>query len=372
MKKISLITLHSVQNYGSVLQTYASQRTLEALGYQVEVADYVRENNLRENLVKTGLANSRFWNRNAVARGLYTLLKRRSLYKRYDLFDAFLKRYIHLSPLRYHTDEDFRASPPQADIYCTGSDQTWNSYWNRGLLCPFFLCYAPEGKPKISYAASFGKKSLDPEEEREIAALLQSYRALTVREQEAVEIIERMGLPAQRVLDPTLMLTLREWRELMSPRAADKDYILIYQLNSDAYFSQCAKDFAKARGMPLIRVGFGVEAYAYGGMVAMNPTPEEFLALIDGARFLLTDSFHATGFAVNFHVPFACYLPRRFSGRITDLLALVGCPERTFSEAAALEALWEQAPAFGRIEAALQRERAESLEILRKILNECQ
>ena len=68
-----------------------------------------------------------------------------------------------------------------------------------------------------------------------------------------------------------------------------------------------------------------------------------------------------------------CLPWRRFStGAVTDLLALVGCPERTFSEAAALEALWEQAPAFGRIEAALQRERAESLEILRKILNECQ
>ena len=169
MKETSLITLgHSVSEPARLcpadlcLPAHAGGSGL----LRVEVADYVRENNLPENLVKTGLANSRFWNRNAVARGLYTLLKRRSLYKRYDLFDAFLKRYIHLSPLRYHTDEDFRASPPQADIYCTGSDQTWNSYWNRGLLCPFFLCYAPEGKPKISYAASFGKKSLDPEEER--------------------------------------------------------------------------------------------------------------------------------------------------------------------------------------------------------------
>jgi hypothetical protein len=33
---------------------------------------------------------------------------------------------------------------PEADIYCTGSDQTWNSKWNRGVDESFFLSFAPE------------------------------------------------------------------------------------------------------------------------------------------------------------------------------------------------------------------------------------
>lgn len=40
--KISLITLHCVNNYGSVLQTYATQKVLSDMGNQVEIVDYYR------------------------------------------------------------------------------------------------------------------------------------------------------------------------------------------------------------------------------------------------------------------------------------------------------------------------------------------
>ena len=40
MKKVGLITLHRVKNYGSVLQAYATQIVLEKMGYDVSVIDY--------------------------------------------------------------------------------------------------------------------------------------------------------------------------------------------------------------------------------------------------------------------------------------------------------------------------------------------
>ena len=42
--KVSIITLHYVKNYGSVLQTYATQTVFERLGYKAEFVDYVRPN----------------------------------------------------------------------------------------------------------------------------------------------------------------------------------------------------------------------------------------------------------------------------------------------------------------------------------------
>ena len=39
-KKISVITLHRIVNYGSVLQAYATQEVLEKKGYDVEFIDY--------------------------------------------------------------------------------------------------------------------------------------------------------------------------------------------------------------------------------------------------------------------------------------------------------------------------------------------
>ena len=41
--KIAVITLHRIVNYGSVLQTYATQKILEKLGHQVEIIDYCDE-----------------------------------------------------------------------------------------------------------------------------------------------------------------------------------------------------------------------------------------------------------------------------------------------------------------------------------------
>ena len=40
--KIDLITLHAVKNYGSVLQTLATQKIFESYGYEVEVINYIR------------------------------------------------------------------------------------------------------------------------------------------------------------------------------------------------------------------------------------------------------------------------------------------------------------------------------------------
>lgn len=43
MKKIEVITLHRIVNYGSVLQAYATQYALENMGYDVEFLDYYPE-----------------------------------------------------------------------------------------------------------------------------------------------------------------------------------------------------------------------------------------------------------------------------------------------------------------------------------------
>ena len=38
--KIGLLTFHSAQNYGAVLQAYATQEVLKGLGHEIQVIDY--------------------------------------------------------------------------------------------------------------------------------------------------------------------------------------------------------------------------------------------------------------------------------------------------------------------------------------------
>ena len=43
MKKVDIITLHRVVNYGSVLQTYALQEKIKEKGFEVETIYYYPE-----------------------------------------------------------------------------------------------------------------------------------------------------------------------------------------------------------------------------------------------------------------------------------------------------------------------------------------
>lgn len=57
MKKICFITRHAIVNYGSFLQTYATQKLFEDYGYNAEVLDYVREDEEYHNVTELLLKN---------------------------------------------------------------------------------------------------------------------------------------------------------------------------------------------------------------------------------------------------------------------------------------------------------------------------
>ena len=44
MKRIGILTMHRVQNYGSALQAYALQEYINRLGYDAELIDYIFPN----------------------------------------------------------------------------------------------------------------------------------------------------------------------------------------------------------------------------------------------------------------------------------------------------------------------------------------
>ena len=95
---------------------------------------------------------------------------------------------------RYNSFEDLKSNPPVADVYLTGSDQVWNSIHNRGIDKVFYLAFAPEGKKKCAYAASFGMSEVPQEETEETKNLLQSYNSISVREFSNVDILNKLGI----------------------------------------------------------------------------------------------------------------------------------------------------------------------------------
>ena len=177
--KVSIITLHRVFNYGSVLQTYASQKIFEQHGCDVEIVDYITSQRTNKRLffdVPDSLKG------NKAQKWIYIVLRAISVVIKKTTFGVFLRKYVHLTKKQYICAQDLIDAPPIADVYVTGSDQTWNSKYNEGVDRGFFLEYAPKDKKKISYVSSFGKTALDENEFDITKEYLKKYSAISVRE----------------------------------------------------------------------------------------------------------------------------------------------------------------------------------------------
>lgn len=332
--KASVITLHTVDNYGSVMQTYATQQILKKCGYDVEFVDYWRRDNLPQSRAERMLEGSTLqklkplWGINNFTRKATVSILKSVLEKQRSPMWRFLEEKVQLTKVRYYSYEELEANPPVADVYITGSDQVWNSIWNQGIDRSYFLDFAPAGKPRIAFSASIGREQLDTEEITETKRLLGKYSAISVREQSAVELLASMDIESTLVLDPTLMLEAEEWRKLATKQKREKPYILIYQLNPNPQMDQYAGQLAQKRGWDVIRIGFGRSDRRKGGKCVMLPSVEELLGLFCDAACVLTDSFHATAFSLNLGTDFISVLPGRFGTRIESITKLTRTENR--------------------------------------------
>lgn len=326
MKKVAVITLHYIRNYGSVLQTYATQYIFEKMGCKVEIIDYVRPN-VRHEAIRE--------NRSGMLKKLaYEGWKSIENYFRTRACVSFLEKYVHLTR-RYESYQELAARPPQADVYITGSDQTWNSEYNGGILPAYYLDFAPEGCKRIGYSVSIGMDKFPEEEKEQVKAYVEKYNAISVRENQAKTILEEMGYPyVEHVLDPTLMLNRDEWKPLISKDTSRSKYILIHKLNKNPVLEAYARMLAEKTGCKIVRVTYWLSNLFHGGKCFFCPKVGEFLALIDNAEYVLTDSFHCTAFSLNFHKNFFVFYPGKYSGRLQSILKLTGTEHRVVKDMA--------------------------------------
>ena len=332
--KASVITLHTVDNYGSVMQTYATQQIFKKLGYDVEFVDYWRKDNLPTQRAAKLLESNTLqklkpvWGICGFTRNITVFLLEKMVECRKSPMRKFLEKYIQVTAKRYSSLEELIDTPPVADVYITGSDQVWNSIWNQGIDKAYFLDYAPKGKPRIAFSSSIGRESLDADEISETKKLLEKYKAISVREQSAVNLLESMDIESTLILDPTLMLDADAWRKLAASIKLAKPYLLIYQLNPNKQMDEYAECLAKRKGWEIVRIGFGQSDRKKVGTCVMLPSVEKFLGLFCSTDCVLTDSFHATAFSLNLGTDFISVLPGRFGTRITSILKLTGTENR--------------------------------------------
>lgn len=332
--KISVITVLNTVNYGSALQTLATQKFFERLGLEVEFVDYWRKDQTTAARIRRIIFGKKKNLKQWIKKPVRDILEIKAIKDSEKVFRKFILEKVHLTDRTYSTFDELLNECPMADIYATGSDQMWNSGWNQGIEKSFFLEYAPEGKKRIAFATSIGKTKFEEVEANEIIPLIKKYDLITLREQSAVELLDNYEVEGSLVLDPTLTLNKEEWFEIIPEKKREKPYLLVYQLHlthDDADFTKAIKSIAERKGLEIVRISYSHSDRKIGEKVVL-PEVYEFLSLIRGADFVVTDSFHGTAFSINFNKQFAVIYPEHFSTRMENILQLTGLKEQRYRD----------------------------------------
>lgn len=328
--------MHKVWNFGSALQAYATQRVIEDLGYDCELIDYVYPN--VEHLAYQNIIRQVEQLTTAgILRLIAQRVKAKITRKKENLFEKFYSSYFKCSETCYSTRCQLESAQPKYDIYVTGSDQVWNPKYI-GYDTNFFLEFAPSNSKKISYASSFSSSEISPIWEKHYSEKLKQYSMISVREQAAKSIVERMtGKSVEVVCDPTLLLTSDDWTKLArtSIFKTEEKFILVYLMgyayNPYPEIFNYVERVADKLKLPLIWLNAKQRGVKRKHKEIHVPSwgPCEVLYLISKAEYVITDSFHGTAFSINFDRPFISCVKSldNSDSRILDLLREIGAEE---------------------------------------------
>ena len=310
MRKVGIITMHKVLNYGSYLQTLATYKYIERLGFDPIIIDYhyPTEYHLTNaaNFKKSSPAKKNITLTERIVRKLAYWIVRPNIEIKKKSFSSFYSKHIKFTN-PYYREEELFDNPPVCDYYIVGSDQVWNPlfiYHDKS----FYLSWVKNGGKRISYASSIAIKKIPEEFIGDFKTELKKFSSISVREDTAI-LTSILGKDVKQVLDPTFLLDKQDWLRYfnLSPITKGKYilcYILGYSYNPYPYIYEVIEKLRKQLGYKVVFID-GEPANIYRGYKVMtNIGPESFLNLFYYSQFIITTSFHGTAFAINFNKNF--------------------------------------------------------------------
>ena len=334
--QIKTITCHDVYNHGASLQAYALQTYLASAGHDVEIINYKPEYLCGD--YQLWSVNNPVFDK-SLLKPFYLLAKfpqRLISLKRKRAFDHYTNKYLKLTEHCYHSNEELKGNPPQAEVYIAGSDQIWNTIFLNGRDDAFYLDFAPSFAKRISYAASFATEDVADEYRPFIRKMLQNFDAVSIRERCSLPLLASLGrTDGVAVCDPVFLLTREQWEKMLPNQQIHEKYLLVYDTEFSPKVKEIAKRIAKEKKLKIYNVSAFRIGYADKDLWASSPT--DFVQLIRDASYVVSNSFHATAFSLIFERDF-CVVNRTegINERMKSLLEGYHLEERMVSAYAAL------------------------------------
>lgn len=296
------------ENYGGILQAYATVSYLENQNIEYELVRYTRKRTLCEAVRDIPRFFNAVWF-NSRYEGIQRKisLKRHQSYANNNLirmnafadfkqwaFDKFSEEYVGYKAL-CNGGKKYSA-------VITGSDQLWSP---AGLPTNFYnLMFVPEKTLKVSVASSFGVKEIPWYQKRRTKQFLNRIDYVSMRENRGSEIVEELtGKKVPTILDPVFFLSEEEWlQRIPNEREIDEPYLFAYFLGTNLKHRRVVQEFAKQKGMKIVALRH-MDQYVkadeeFGNIAPYDVGPKKFLNLLRNAEYVCTDSFHGTVFSI--------------------------------------------------------------------------
>lgn len=285
--KIGIITFHWATNYGAILQAYALQKFLVNNGHEVYIINF-----------KPKKFDFSFY-KLVTSRAILNPIKYLSNWQKEKVFIRFRNKYLN-STLRYRSIEELKATPPELDVYISGSDQVLNPSFTRfgedgnRPSSAYFLDFGGENVIRLGYAVSFGC-TIYPDLAKKLAQpLLKSFNSIGVRENTGLDILESMNYTNTCVVpDPTLLLNREDYDKLITVQGNRQKSTFIYMLRTSK--------------LELNRIKHETTKYIIADS-KVTISIASWLLNLKNAKSVITNSFHGVVFCLHYHVPFIVVL----------------------------------------------------------------
>ena len=382
--KIGLAVVTYKDNFGSALQTFATQYKVSQLGYPVEciTTDGIQATidarkkryylgrifNKEEFAYLWSFVTSHFV-RKKVKNATYTS----NMAERHKQYVEFNNNYLKFSP-QVNNWEELKNLASTYEAIIVGSDQLWRPSNIAGEY--FTLEFAPDTVKKIAYSTSFGVAKLHKSIQNHAKTFLKDFDWISVRENSGKTIVKDMiGRDIPVVSDPTMLLTIDEWNQYVNPQPfIEGDYIVCYIMGNSVQQREFVKKLRKVTGYKVVGLLHGSNYNAgddeWVDEAPYNVGPFEFINLLKHAKYVCTDSFHCSVFSILNNTPFFVF--RRDSDnaetsandRIYTLLSWTGLDNRLLNGTEDVSKCIKLAIDYNAVNEKVSNKREESLQYL--------
>jgi len=291
--KVGILTFQFADNYGAVLQCLALQESCKKYAGEVFIINYLPRRMISK----------------------YIWIKKKLIPKRVEKkFEEFRKCYFKRSSVN-----------DKYDVIIVGSDQVWN--FDITGYDDFWINPKIDCKRLCSYAASFGKSKLSENEKKYInnhKTVFERYDVLSVRENAGVHFLNSIGVNAETVCDPTMLLyyNLDMYNNMAKKTQvcpAEK-YLFVYSLEYSVELDQIIKKVKEETKLKVYSIHPMNDSLQICDEFVENASVDDFLSLIKNAEYVLTNSFHGLAFSYIFRKKVYCVHHSSLSSRQAELI----------------------------------------------------